>query len=208
MSSTKLLAFKESTVPEMPAFCDNCGAIFGSGFVFENCTNITLSGNKVGPCPNCGATGSVPNGVYDITGNAIKLISGTLKTVEQLKVLSTILTNAQKNNQTREEVNEQIQKETPELSSFAAILPKTRIELYAFITIILMAIGLMITSSNNESLSDSDVEKMIEHAIQKSIQPQTNFQKLPYSQKKKQGRNELCNCNSGKKFKRCCISSI
>jgi uncharacterized protein YecA (UPF0149 family) len=71
-----------------------------------------------------------------------------------------------------------------------------------------MAIGLMITSSNNESLSDSDVEKMIEHAIQKSMQPQTNFQKLPYSQKKKQGRNELCNCNSGKKFKRCCISSI
>jgi len=195
-------------VPEMPAFCDNCGAIFGSGFVFENGTNISLSGNKVGPCPNCGATGSVPDGVYDITGNAIKLISGTLKTVEQLKALSVILTNAQKNNQTREEVDEQIQKETPELSSFASILPKTRVELYAFITIILMAIGLMITSSSNDSLSEDDVEQMIERAIQQSMQPQTNFKTLPYSPKKKQGRNEPCNCNSGKKFKRCCINSI
>ncbi len=205
---SEALAFKESTVPEMPAFCDNCGAIFGSGFVFDNCTNISLSGNKVGPCPNCGATGSVPDRVYDITGNAIKLISGTLKTVEQIKALSVILTNAQKNNQTREEVDEQIQKETPELSSFASILPKTRVELYAFITIILMAIGLMITSSSNDSLSEDDVEQMIERAIQQSMQPQTNFKTLPYSPKKKQGRNEQCNCNSGKKFKRCCINSI
>lgn len=154
----------------MPAFCDNCGTVFASGFVFENCANISLSVNKAGPCPSCVAMGSIPDGIFNITGNAIKLISGTLKTVEQLKTLSAILTNAQKHNQTRDEVNKQIQKETPELNSFAAILPKTRIELYAFITIILMAIGLMITSTNNESLSESDVDKMIEGAIQKAIQ--------------------------------------
>jgi hypothetical protein len=195
-------------MPEMPAFCDNCGAIFGSGLVFENCSNVSLSGGKSGPCPRCGSNGSVPDGVYDITGNAIKLISGTLKTVEQLKALSIILSNAQKNNQTREEVNEKIQKETPELSSLTAILPKTRIELYAFITIILMAIGLMITSSNNDSLSESEVDDMIEKAIKESMQPQTSFQRIPYIQKSKQGRNELCNCNSGKKFKRCCINII
>src|SRR5690606_2909480 len=45
--------FQGGSMPEMPAFCDNCGAIFGSGFVFENCRNVTLSENRVGPCPNC-----------------------------------------------------------------------------------------------------------------------------------------------------------
>ena len=194
-------------MPEMPAFCD-CGSIFGSGFVFENCSSVNLSGNTAGPCPNCGGVGHIPDGVYNITGDAIRLISGTLKSVEQLKTLSRILANAQKNNQTREEVNEKIQKETPELNSFASILPKTRVELYAFITIILMAIGMMITTSNNQSLSESDVEKVIDNSIQKSMQPKNSLQTLPFLAKKKQSRNELCNCNSGKKFKKCCINFI
>lgn len=28
---------------------------------------------------------------------------------------------------------------------------------------------------------------------------------IPYIAKKEQGRNDLCKCNSGKKFKKCCI---
>lgn len=83
-------------MPEMPAFCDNCGAVFGSGFVFENCIDVTLSGNRVGPCPSCGGTGHVPDGVYDITANAINLLHGTIKTVQQLQQLSALLFVSQK----------------------------------------------------------------------------------------------------------------
>jgi hypothetical protein len=195
-------------VPEMPAFCDNCGTVFGSGIVLENCRNISLNNCVAGPCPNCRGNGRVPDGVYDATNSVITLITGTLKTITQLKQLSIILANAQRLNQSRDQVDQAIQKEVPELNSLASILPKTRIELYAFLTIILMAIGIILSNSdsNNEELSEPDIPKLMDNAIQKSItKPNNNTQQQPG---KKQGRNEPCVCGSGNKFKRCCIQFI
>lgn len=203
-------------MPEMPAFCNNCGTVFGSGLVFENCSHITLKGNSAGPCPNCGGFGHIPDGVFDVTGNAIRLISGTLKTVEQLMQLSSILVNAQKERKTKEQVSEEIQKEVPDLKSFASMLPQTRNELYSFLTIILTAIGLIIACialSNNNSISEHEIQKMINQSIQESIQrPAEKTNIAPdqrdyqiYTQKKKQGRNDLCSCGSGKKYKKCCL---
>jgi len=160
-------------MPEMPAFCDNCGAIFGSGFVFENCRNVTLSGNRVGPCPSCGGMGHVPDGVYDITGNAIKLLQGSIKTVQQLQKLSAVLAEAQKRNLSKEQVQANIQETVPELKNFASVLPQTRSELYGFIGIILTAIGLMIAAYGtfkDEPVPEREIEQIIERSIEQSIQ--------------------------------------
>lgn len=190
-------------MPEMPAFCDNCGVVFGSGFVFENCTNVTLSGSRVGPCPNCGGTGHVPDGVYDITGNAIKLLQGTFKTVQQLRQLSALLVEAQKHNLSKEQVKENIQETVPELINFASVLPQTRSELYGFIGIILTAIGLLITACGTfkgEPVPEKEIEKIIERSIEQSINKVAPKPSVP----KKQKRNAPCACGSGVKYKRCC----
>lgn len=191
-------------MPEMTAFCDNCGAVFGSGFVFENCRNVTLSGNRVGPCPNCGGTGHVPDGVYDITGNAIKLLQGSIKTVQQLQQLSAVLFEAQKKNLSKEQVQANIQEAVPELTDFASVLPQTRSELYGFIGIILAAIGLLITACS--TFKDEPVpEREIEHIIERSIEQSIKKLAPPKSTApKKQKRNDPCACGSGAKYKKCC----
>jgi len=202
-----MLAFKESPVPVLPAFCDRCGRVFSSGFSFENCYDITMSNVSCGSCPNCNGTLRVPDGVYDITGDAIKIVKGTLKTVNQFKQLASILSNAQRLNQSKAQVDEAINKEVPELNSLASVLPKTRMELYAFITVILMALTLIITNMESEAPPEIDVEKLIEQSIERAIT--TPYKKsLPSSTKKKQGRNESCNCGSGKKYKKCCLQFI
>jgi hypothetical protein len=61
-------------MPNLPAICDDCGTMFPSGFVMENCTNISLSGNKSGPCPSCGGMGSIPDGVFNVLGNVIEIL--------------------------------------------------------------------------------------------------------------------------------------
>lgn len=76
---------------ELPGFCDTCGAIFPSPFAFENARNITFSNVEVGPCPNCGGTGHIPDGVYDFFGNTIQLLSGPGRTEAELRRLATIL---------------------------------------------------------------------------------------------------------------------
>jgi hypothetical protein len=194
---------------EIPAFCDKCGTVFGSGFVFENCRNVSLSGNKVGPCPACGGTGSIPDGVYEFTGNAIRLISGSLKTVQNLSKLSKLLVDAQKRNLTHEQVSNSIETQVPELHSFASVLPKTRNELYAFIAIILTAIGLMMVAYNtpqNDEISESDIQKLIDLSIEKSIVRQQTVK--PIESIKKQKRNDPCACGSEVKYKKCCYLSI
>lgn len=194
-------------MPEMPAFCDNCGAIFGSGFVFENCRNVTLSGSRVGPCPNCGGIGHVPDGVYDITGNAIKLLQGSIKTVQQLQKLTFVLAEAQKRNLSKEQVQANIKETVPELNNFASVLPQTRSELYGFIGIILTAIGLMIAAYGtfkDDPVPEEEIEEIIERSIEQSIQKLV----LPKpTVPEKQKRNEPCACGSGVKYKKCCYLS-
>jgi hypothetical protein len=190
-------------MPEMPAFCDNCGAVFGSGFVFENCRNVTLSGNRVGPCPNCGGMGHVPDGVYDITGNAIKLLQGSIKTVQQLQQLSAVLFDAQKRNLSKEQVQSKIQDKVPELSNFASVLPQTRSELYGFVGILLTAIRLLIAAYGtfkDDPVPEKEIEQIIERSIEQSIQKLAQ----PKSQeRKKQKRNNPCACGSNIKYKYC-----
>ncbi len=202
----KLLAFKESSVPVLPTFCDQCGSIFSSGIFLENCRDITMSDVSSGPCPNCNGTLRVPDGVYDVTENVIKLVQGTLKTIDQFKQLAVILTNAQRLNQSKEQIDKTIKKEVPELNSLASVLPKTRMELYAFITVILLALSFIISNMESDDDSDIDVDKLIEQSIEKAISVPKK-QSSPNSTKK-QGRNETCSCGSGKKYKKCCLQYI
>jgi len=59
-----------------PAVCDNCGTVFPSGFAFgPGTSNIRMTGNKSGPCPNCGGVGSVPDGVYDTLDDTLNIVS-------------------------------------------------------------------------------------------------------------------------------------
>lgn len=204
-------------MPVMPAFCNSCGTVFGSGMVFENCRNVTLSGCQAGPCPNCGGTGHVPDGVFDFTENAIKVLAGTRRTIDELQRLAQILANAQKSNSTKEQVEQAIKDEVPELSSLISFLPKTRIELYAFITIILTAIGMLISTGialQKNSPSEAEIQKMIDSTIEKSMsrsavvdQPKRHIKNQP-RKKNKTGRNALCPCGSGKKYKKCCLQFV
>lgn len=198
-------------MPEMPAFCQNCGAIFGSGFVFENCRDVRLSGNSV-QCPKCGGIGNIPDGVFDIVGNVINVLSATKNTVNNLKKLNNILTNAKKSNYSHEEVKSKIKEELPELSSLADVLPTTRNELYAFIALILTTVGLVmafLSSSNNtvNTISEVKIKEITEQAIEKSFIKQNNIinQNNYVPKEKKTGRNDPCPCGSENKFKKCCI---
>jgi hypothetical protein len=66
----------------VPGVCDNCGAVFGSeALTGAEGRNIDLSGAKVGPCPVCGAGGSVPEGVYDLIDDTLSVIKMTAETV-------------------------------------------------------------------------------------------------------------------------------
>lgn len=156
------------------------------------------------PVQTAGVRGHVPDGVYDITGNAIKLLQGSIKTVQQLQQLSAVLFEAQKKNLSKEQVQANIQKTIPGLHDFASALPQTRSELYGFIGIILTAIGLMIAAYGtfkDDTLPEREIEQIIERSIEQSIQKLAPPKPPAH---KKQMRNDPCACGSGFKYKKCC----
>lgn len=191
----------------VPAVCDNCGAIFPSGFEATNSTNITFSGCASGPCPACGGIGHIPDGVYNFVGNTIELLSGPSRTVTELQRLADILKNAREKQSSRQEISKEIEKELPELSSLKDILPKTRTELYAFIAIIISTIALLVSQSQSEEPQKIQVNNVINNIYQQLPQtPETKKHILKPENSKKVGRNEPCPCGSGKKYKKCCLN--
>jgi len=152
--------------------------------------------------------------IYTV-GNAIKLISRATTSAYELNKLSLLLSNAQKENVSAKQVERKITQDLPELSSLASVLPQTRMELYTVIGLILTAIYFMLTEfPNKKSLSEEDIEAIAEKTIQRSISKPNIKGQLNKSspnskeKKKKIGRNELCACDSGIKYKKCCLQSI
>ena len=76
----------------LPAVCDNCGAIFSQRAIkAENVRHLTISNVGVGPCPNCGGNGHIPDGVYNVVGNVIEVLAAPERSMEELRRFAEIL---------------------------------------------------------------------------------------------------------------------
>jgi len=161
-------------VPDIPAFCDTCGTAFKSGIFAENVINLTLRGNKAGPCPKCGGMGSIPDGTFNVIGNAIEIISAPERTIEQLKKLADILSIAKRGSVNAEEVTQRIQRKVPELSSLRDILPKTRTELYAFLTLLILAISIIINARRISNTIKINIQNIVNQSVQIVLEQKEN----------------------------------
>jgi len=189
-------------MPSVPAFCDSCGTAFPSGFFFENASNVTLSGNRSGPCPWCGGMGHIPDGVFNFIGNTIEILSAPQRTVEELTRLVQIIHEAKAKQQSNEQVAAQIKRELPGLSLLADILPKNRGELYGFLAVVIATTQLLIESPQPTQKITINVSQVVEQTLENASSTKKISQES--LQSKKIGRNELCPCGSGKKYKKCC----
>lgn len=195
-------------MPRVPAFCNNCGSVFPSGFSVSDEGTLTVVGCKSGPCPRCESMGSVPDGVFRAAGDIIRLLAGPQKTIEQLQALASIISEARNTVSEPHKAVDRIKREAPELSLIVDVFPKTRNELYGFLTVILMAVGTVIAGAalyKDRSPSEADVQSMIDKTIERSFQERGETKKQqPHRTVPKPGRNEPCPCSSGKKYKQCC----
>lgn len=195
-------------MPRVPAFCDNCGTVFPSGFSVKGGGTLVSVGSKSGPCPVCGGMGSVPDGVFKAAGDVIRLLAGPKKTIDQLQMLVSVIAEARNTVSEPYKAVEKIKREAPELSSIVDLLPKTRNELYGFLTVILMAVGTLIAGAalyKGRAPSEADVQSMIDKTIERSFHDHEEKKKQqPHHAAPKPGRNEPCPCGSGKRYKQCC----
>lgn len=186
---------------DLPIFCNSCGAIFPSGIAAEKLTDKIddLSGS----CPVCGELSQVPSHLYNFIGHTIELLTGTDKSIDELNKLSVILHNYKDKESGIMELRQQIEQEVPGLASIADLLPQTRQNIYQFMQIILFVITIIITLTL-EGQEKPITAEIIVAQLYKYLTPANNSPNDTISKNTKIGRNELCTCGSGKKYKKCC----
>lgn len=191
-------------MPDVPAFCDTCGTAFRSGLSAGK-ASISISNVAAGPCPKCGGMGHVPDGLYKIAGNTIEVLANSHRSASDLGRIAQVLNNAKQRSATPQEIASTLKKELPELSTLADAVPRTRAELYAFVSIILAIITLLITNLSKNESPRIEVQQVINNVVEQADGNEgQRAQQEPTIKNPKVGRNDPCPCGSGKKYKKCC----
>jgi len=197
----------------IPVVCDVCGGFFVSRSAIGGSGRVVITGSKVGPCPNCGGIGSIPDGIYDLLEDSIRLLSGPATTVQQLQALAALIADARETKASSEEVKKAFEKDLPELASLGGMLPRSRGELYAFLTLLATIVMLLIQVADQPERTSITVNQVIEQVVEDVPStlvipaPQDTTPVGPDSlatPSEKVGRNSPCPCGSGMKYKRCC----
>lgn len=146
-------------MPQIPAFCDNCHLIFGSGFNLGNSKGITLT-NTVVTCPRCHHFGKVLDGVYDGLRETIQAL---LKmSVDDLKVLLHSLEDAKR------DVRIDGNMAAFSLLSFAHLTvkkdPKNRLVLITLLCVIIQTLIQGYNAFHQKAITPEQAEVMIHKA--------------------------------------------
>jgi len=201
-------------MPVVPAVCDHCSTVFSSGIRVEGTLSATMVGNRSGPCPRCGAMGTIPDGLYKTFGTTIRVLATRARSAESLARLAQILGAARTKALSGEALADEIDKEAPEFSGLAHPLRqmalwdlnKWIVTLAAIIAMLLAAYG---TLRSSDGLSTEQVDRLWEQFVQALptlarsapvASPEPTAGTVPALESRP---NDPCPCGSGNRYKHC-----
>jgi hypothetical protein len=169
---------------QMPAVCLTCGTIFPSGLVVQNYV-VQLEGNVAGPCPQCGGTGHIPDGLFEFVGSTIRVLAAPEQSVDALRRLQVIIEDARRKRTSPQQVAEAVEKQSPALGALIQqrVIPRNPTEFYAFLTFLIMAITLVLSLKQQpQEITNIDVERQVVQVIEDCASPnlvEQNVSQLP-----------------------------
>lgn len=119
----------------VPAFCENCGAVFPSG-LFVQGVGVTLSHNATS-CPGCGQMAWLIDGEFTIIGNTLEILSAPALTVEILRRIVSSQVQARQSHQEPPDLASQLAEVDPEA---AARLKELGVPSHLLVFILIVAI--------------------------------------------------------------------
>lgn len=156
----------------LPAVCDRCNAVFPSGFGGGGGATMIMYGCRSGPCPECGAMGSVPDGEYSLHETLIKFLSGPQSSYEKLAHVAETIRSMQASGASAEDVLRAVGKTSPALAWFGSFFGKEAAHLY-FGT--LVSLVTLLQSCNQ----DADIEDAVRRGVLEGMRQYSELQVQP-----------------------------
>lgn len=94
-------------MPVLPVVCHQCEKVWvpeTGGVRISSVSSATIMDVKISPCPHCGGTGSVPDGVYHSIEGSVRYLLQSDLTKSQLKEIAQALAKARTKGATPDEV--------------------------------------------------------------------------------------------------------
>lgn len=128
-----------------------------------------LEGNFAGPCPRCGGTGRIPDGLFDFIGNTIRVLAGPEQTVDALQRLQVIVEDARQQGIDPRQFADAVEKQVPELGSLVRqlLIPRTAGDFYTFLSFLVAAILLVLSlKQQSPSVTNINIEERVTEVIE------------------------------------------
>ena len=198
-------------MPSLLAICDTCLTVWVPNAVgLEGARGVVIENFSVGPCPTCGGTGHIPDGIYSATTDTISVIATSVKSAQALATLHRILQRAHKEQASAERLAALLEDEgSADFSPVAAVVRReaNNIDIKYWIAIALAVVGILEAHATDQKVDDlkATVDQIYSQVVTQHpaptpavVAPQPTASSIP-----KVGRNDPCPCGSGKEYKRC-----
>lgn len=157
----------------MPALCEDCGLVFASGYIVRDVHAIRFEGHAQ-TCSRCGGLGWVPDGTFKVLGDTLEILRAPGRTIADLRRMEAVLRTAASGHGDPDEVLQELESVTPQLSALWNSAPRNRSEWYAFLQLLLgIVIFLQTCSDFNDDAPVNvhiDVDVIINQAVEQVIQ--------------------------------------
>jgi hypothetical protein len=181
----------------VPAICTKCKTIFPAVSFAGAGLKATFVGCSAGPCPKCGSIGRIPNGRYDIFGDTIFALLHDVVDTEIIKQSIAVIKTNIAAKAAPEKITEEATKAAPELQKLWDFIPKTRVEAYAFVTLLVLVLtkfidyypSLKTPSANTTVIQQQIINQSFQQFYSQNAPAKPSHQRDSHNkQKKKQQR--------------------
>jgi hypothetical protein len=159
---------------ELPAVCNSCGAVFGSGTFVRQVDGILVAGDTAvrdtaGPCPRCGSKGRILEKANENLTSAVGILLAPGRTAKDIQqVISVLQEIAASQELDRAEVATAIDERLPKFARLGHLLPQNRSELYALLGLLIALATLLVdlySQLKSKQLGPTEITRIVEQVI-------------------------------------------
>jgi len=137
-----------------------------------------MIGNKSGPCPNCGGTGSIPDGLYEFVDETLNIVSTWPQ--ERIERLLVELQGAKSQPDPRAAAEAVIASDEDLVDVAKRLLiPRDAGQFWAFVGALLAALALVTANRAESTIVNVNVQTVVERIIGTQPAPTTHRPKPP-----------------------------
>jgi hypothetical protein len=157
-------------MPRVPAVCDNCGSIFAAPVELRDGGGIHFTNVLVGPCPQCGGDGRIPDGMYSALGNTIRVLLTSERSVSDLQAVLTRIKAAQ----SPEQAEEIIKIDAPELQNLLPLYSdKGHKRIATLASLLMIIIGVMQYLATRQGVTEMQLNDALDRFLNRATAAST-----------------------------------